>query len=95
MAELNSMSKNFILDLVSALDYLDDIETHLNECEKESIHCDIKYLKDKVSDIKFDLKNSIMDHLRNDTDDKEWFTFINVYVKDKLFTLSITQIMLH
>lgn len=71
MAERNNMSKNFILDLVSALDYLDDIETHLNECEKESIHCDIKYLKDKVSDIKFDLKNSIMDHLRNDTDDKE------------------------
>ena len=73
MAERNNMSKNFVLDLVSALDYLDDIETHLNECEKESTHCDIKYLKDKVSDIKFDLKstlNSIMDHLRNDTDDK-------------------------
>ena len=70
MTECNNMSKNFVLDLVSALDYLDDIEAHLNECEKESIHCDIKYLKDKVADIKFDLKNSIMDHLRNDTDDK-------------------------
>ena len=70
MAESNNMSKNFILDLVSALDYIDDIEVYLNECEKESIHCDIKYLKDKVADIKFDLKNSIMGHLHNDTYDK-------------------------
>ena len=53
------------MDLVSALDYLGDIDTYLHECEKDSIPCDIKYLKDKVSDIKFDL-NSIMDHLRND-----------------------------
>ena len=58
------MNKSFIMDLVSALDYLGDIEIHLNECEKESLPCDIKYLKDKVSDIKFDL-NSIMDHLRD------------------------------
>ena len=53
------------MDLISALDYLGDIDTYLHECEKESIHCDIKYLKDKVADIKFDL-NSVMDHLRND-----------------------------
>ena len=59
MAECNNMSKNFVLDLVSALDYLDDIEAHLNECEKESINCDIKYLKDKVADIKFDLHSTI------------------------------------
>ena len=64
------MSKNFVLDLVSALDYIDDIEVYLNECDKESIPCDIKYLKDKVADIKFDFKNSITDHLRDDTDDK-------------------------
>lgn len=65
MTESNNMSKNFILDLVSALDYLGDIDTYLHECEKDSIPCDIKYLKDKVADIKFDL-SSIMDHLRND-----------------------------
>ena len=59
-----NMDKSFIMDLVSALDYLGDIEMHLHECEKESLPCDIKYLKDKVSDIKFDL-NSIMDHLRD------------------------------
>lgn len=70
MAESNNMSKNFILDLVSALDYIDDIEVYLSECEKESLPCDIKYLKDKVADIKFDLKstlNSIMYNLRDDT----------------------------
>ena len=70
MAESNNMSKNFVLDLVSALDYLGDVEMHLHECEKESLPCDIKYLKNKVADIKFDLKstlNSIMYHLRDDT----------------------------
>ena len=73
MSDYNSMNQNFVMDLVSALDYLGDIETHLNECEKESIQCDIKYLKDKVADIKFDLKstlNSIMYHLRDDANDK-------------------------
>ena len=59
-----NMDKSFIMDLVSALDYLGDIDSHLHECEKESLPCDIKYLKDKVADIKFDLK-SIMDHLRD------------------------------
>ena len=73
MSDYNNISKNFILDLVSALDYLDDIETHLHECEKESLPCNIKYLKDKVADIKFDLKstlNSIMYHLRDDANGK-------------------------
>lgn len=73
MSDYNNMNKNFVMDLVSALDYLGDIETHLNECEKESTHCDIKYLKDKVADIKFDLKstlNSVMCHLRDDTNNK-------------------------
>ena len=73
MSDYNNMNKNFVMDLVSALDYLCDIEMHLNECEKESTHCDIKYLKDKVADIKFDLKstlNSIMYHLRDDTNNK-------------------------
>ena len=64
MSDYNNMNKNFVMDLVSALDYLGDIDAHLHECEKESLPCDIKYLKDKVSDIKFDL-NSIMDHLRD------------------------------
>lgn len=73
MSGYNNMNKNFVMDLVSALDYLGDIEMHLHECEKESLPCDIKYLKDKVADIKFDLKstlNSIMYHLRDDTNDK-------------------------
>ena len=65
MSDYNNMNQNFIMDLVSALDYLGDIDTYLHECEKDSIHCDIKYLKDKVADVKFDL-SSIMDHLRND-----------------------------
>ena len=70
MSDYNNMNQNFVMDLVSALDYLGDIETHLHECEKESFPCDIKYLKDKVADIKFDLKstlNSIMYNLRDDT----------------------------
>lgn len=73
MSDYNNMNQNFIMDLVSALDYLGDIDTYLHECDKESIPCDIKYLKDKVSDIKFDLKsilNSTMYHLRDNTDDK-------------------------
>ena len=73
MSDYNSMNQNFIMDLVSALDYLCDIEMHLHECEKESLPCNIKYLKDKVADIKFDLKsilNSTMYHLRDNTDDK-------------------------
>lgn len=74
MPDYNSINQNFILDLVSALDSLCDIEMYLHECEKESLPCDIKYLKDKVTDIKFDLKsilNSTMYHLRDNTDDKQ------------------------
>ena len=73
MSDYN-MNQNIAMDLVSALDYLCDIEMYLNECEKESLPCDIKYLKDKVADIKFDLKsilNSTMYHLRDNTDDKQ------------------------
>lgn len=73
MSDYNNMNKNLVMDLVSALDYLGDIDMYLHECEKESLPCDIKYLKDKVADIKFDLKstlNSIMYHLRDDTNDK-------------------------
>lgn len=73
MSDYNNMNQNIVMDLVSALDYLGDIDTYLHECEKDSIPCDIKYLKDKVADIKFDLKsilNSTMYHLRDNTDDK-------------------------
>ena len=73
MSDYNNMNQNFVMDLVSALDYLGDVEMHLHECEKESLPCDIKYLKDKVADIKFDLKstlNSIMYNLRDDTNNK-------------------------
>ena len=65
MSDYNNMNQDFIMDLVSALDYLGDIEVYLNECEKESLQCDIKYLKDKVADIKFDL-HSIINRLHYD-----------------------------
>ena len=60
------MNENFILDLVSAVDYVCDIEVYLRKCEADSLPCDIKYLRDKVADIKFDL-NSMMDCLCKDT----------------------------
>lgn len=53
------MDKDFVLDLVSSLDYVGDIEAYLYKCETESLPCDIQYLKDKVADIKFEL-NSLM-----------------------------------
>lgn len=56
------MNKNFLLDLVSAVDYAGDLEAYLYKCETESLPCDIQYLKDKVADIKSDL-NSMMDRL--------------------------------
>lgn len=56
------MSEDFILDLVSTVDYVCDIEAYLRECEAESLQCDIQYLKSKVADIKFNL-NSMMDCL--------------------------------
>lgn len=56
------MSEDFILDLVSAVDYTCDIKAYLKKCESESSPCDIQYLKDKVDDVMFDL-NSMMDSL--------------------------------
>ena len=56
------MSEDFILDLVSTVDYVCDIETYLRECEAESLPCDIEYLKDKIADVKSNL-NSMMDYL--------------------------------
>ena len=56
------MNKNFILDLVSIVDYVCDIEAYLRECETDSSPCDIQYLKSKVADVKSNL-NSIMDYL--------------------------------
>ena len=46
MSDYNNMNQNFIMDLVSALDYLGDIDAYLHECDKESLPCDIKYLKE-------------------------------------------------
>lgn len=69
MADYNSMDKNFILDLVSALDYVGDLDAYYHKCETESLSCDIQYLKDKVSDIKFGL-NSMMDRLCNSRNNK-------------------------
>ena len=59
------MNENFILDLVSAVDYTCDIKAYLKKCESESSPCDIQYLKGKVDDIMFVL-NSMMDHLCKD-----------------------------
>ena len=59
------MDENFVLDLVSAVDYVGDIKAYLYKCETESLSCDIQYLKGKVEDVMFDL-NSMMDRLCND-----------------------------
>ena len=56
------MDNNFVLDLVSAVDYVCDIEIYLRECETESLPCDIEYLKNKIADVKSNL-NSMMDYL--------------------------------
>lgn len=61
------MDSNFVLDLVSAVDYVGDIEAYLDRCEKESLPCDVQYLKDKISDVMFDL-NSIMDRLHKNAE---------------------------
>lgn len=63
------MNENFIFDLVSAVDYIGDLDAYLHKCETESLPCDIQYLKDKIADIKFDL-NSMMDRLCDCRDDK-------------------------
>lgn len=60
------MDKDFVLDLVSAVDCVGDIEAYLHKCETESLPCDIQYIKGKVSDIMFDL-NSMMERLCKDT----------------------------
>ena len=57
------MSEDFILDLVSAVDYTCDIKAYLKKCESESCSpCNIQYLQDKVDNILRDL-NSMMDRL--------------------------------
>lgn len=56
------MSEDFVLDLVSTVDYVCDIEAYLRECETDSLPCDIQYLKSKVADVKSNL-NSMMDYL--------------------------------
>lgn len=61
------MDKNFVLDLVSVVDYIGDIKAYLYKCETESSPCDIQYLKDKVADIMFDL-NSIIDRIHKPGD---------------------------
>lgn len=60
------MDKDFVLDLVSAVDCVGDIEAYLYKCETESLPCDIQYLKGKVADVMFDL-NSLMERLCKDT----------------------------
>lgn len=64
-----TIDKNFTLDLISAVDYVGDLETYLHRCETESLQCDIQYLKDKVADIKSEL-NSVYDRLCDNVDDK-------------------------
>ena len=76
MSDCNNTNQNFIMDLVSALDYLGDIDMYLHECDKESLPCDIKYLKDKVEDIKFDLHSIInrlhYDYLTTKSNSRSW-----------------------
>lgn len=62
MTDYNIIDKNFILDLISVVDYVGDLETYIHRCETESLPCDLQYLKDKVADIKSEL-NSIMNNL--------------------------------
>lgn len=70
MADYNNKDITYsIFDLVSAVDYVGDLDAYLHRCETESLPCDIKYLKEKVADIRFEL-NSIMDRLRDSEDDK-------------------------
>jgi hypothetical protein len=69
MADSNSIDKNFIFDLISAVDYVGDLETYIHRCEAESLSCDIQYLKDKVTDIKSEL-NYMYDRLYSGVDNK-------------------------
>ena len=69
MSDYNNVDKNFILDLIFAVDYVGDLETYLHRCEIESSPCDIQYLRSKVTDIKSEL-NSMYDRLCNGVDNK-------------------------
>ena len=66
------MNENFVFDLVSAVDEIGDLDAYLHKCETESLPCDIKYLKDKVADLKFELF-SMYDRLCDGRDDKTSF----------------------
>ena len=67
--DYNKLAEYFVLDLVSAVDYVGDLDAYLHKCETESLPCDIQYLKDKVADIKFELF-SIYDRLCGGGDNK-------------------------
>lgn len=45
------MNENFVFDLVSAVDYIGDLDAYIHKCETESLPCDINILKD----LKFEL----------------------------------------
>ena len=62
-------AKYFIFDLVSAVDYIGDLDAYLHKCETEFLSCDLQYLKDKVADLKFELL-SMYDRLCDNGDDK-------------------------
>ena len=67
--DYNKLYKYFVLDLVSAVDTIEDLDTYLCKCETDSLLCNIQYLRDRVADIKFDL-NSMYDRLCDGGDDK-------------------------
>lgn len=67
--DYNKLAEYFVFDLVSAINYVGDLDMYLHKCETESLPCDIQYLKEKVADIKFDL-NSMYDRLCDGGDDK-------------------------
>ena len=67
--DYNKLAEYFVFDLVSAVDYVGDLDAYLHKCETESLPCDIQYLKDKVADIKFELF-SIYDRLCGGGDNK-------------------------
>ena len=53
--DYNKLVEYFVLDLVSAVDYVGDLDAYLYKCETESLPCNIQYLKDKVADLKFEI----------------------------------------
>lgn len=58
-----------VLDLVSTVDCVEDLDAYLHKCETESLPCDIQYLKNRVADIKLDLF-SMYDRLCDSGDNK-------------------------